>query len=169
MLLLPSLFNSYNVQLLYVFDDYKLMHWPLFICRSGQILSCTLWDTYCLQFLEYLNEAENDVPIIIILTHARIKEVQGIASCQICQFLCLLNNILCVLFVTNVGSYPPSDSNSLKSSKLLINEPVFEIQEFNERFFSHGLGPVFINFLNYMCRLFFPTVLVYSMSIGFLI
>ncbi|KAG4962963.1 hypothetical protein JHK82_039641 [Glycine max] len=32
-----------------------------------------------------------------------------------------------------VGSYPPSVSNSLKASKLLINEPVLEIQEFSER------------------------------------
>ena len=71
MSLLSSLFVSYSVQLLFVFDDYKLMHWPLFICCSGQILSCTLWDIYCLQFLEYLNEAENDVPIIIILTHGQ--------------------------------------------------------------------------------------------------
>ncbi|KAL5162084.1 hypothetical protein HKD37_07G019256 [Glycine soja] len=91
------------------------------------------------RLLEYLNEAENDVPIIIILTHARIKEVQGIASCQIYQFLCLLNNILCVLFVTNARSYPPLVSNSLKASKLLINEPVFEIQEFNERLSDLGI------------------------------
>ena len=70
---------------------------------------------------------------------------------------------------TNVGSYAPSVSNSLRAYKLLINEVVFEIEEFRERFVGHGLGPVFINFLNYMCGLFFPTVLVYSMSIGFLI
>ena len=70
---------------------------------------------------------------------------------------------------TNTGSYAPSISNSLRASKLLINEAVFEIQEFRERFVGHGLGPIFINFLNYMCGLFFLTILVYSMSIGFLI
>ncbi|RZC03385.1 hypothetical protein D0Y65_018169, partial [Glycine soja] len=63
---------------------------------SGQILSCTLWDSYCLQFIDYLNQSENDLPIIIILI------------------------------------------NSLRASKLLINEAVFEIQEFRER---HS-GPV---------------------------
>ena len=51
----------------------------------------------------------------------------------------------------------------------LINEVVLEIQEFRERFVGHDLGPEFINFLNYMCGLFFLTVLVYSMSISFLI
>ena len=70
---------------------------------------------------------------------------------------------------TNTGSYAPSVSNLLRASKLLINEAVFEIQEFRKRFVGHGLGPVFINFLNYMCGLFFLIVLVYSMSIGFLI
>ena len=70
---------------------------------------------------------------------------------------------------TNTGSYAPSVSNSLRASKLLINEVVFEIEEFKERFVGHGLGPVFINFMNYMCGLFFLTVLVYSMSISFLI
>ncbi|XP_006584367.1 uncharacterized protein LOC114420611 [Glycine soja] len=37
---------------------------------SGQILSCTLWDSYCLQFIDYLNQSENDLPIIIILMHS---------------------------------------------------------------------------------------------------
>ncbi|KAG5080441.1 hypothetical protein JHK86_004506 [Glycine max] len=32
-----------------------------------------------------------------------------------------------------VGLYPPSVSNSLKASKLLINQPVAEIQEFKHR------------------------------------
>jgi len=70
---------------------------------------------------------------------------------------------------TNTGSYAPSVSNSLRASKLLINEVVLEIQEFRERFVGHDLGPEFINFLNYMCALFLLIVLVYSMSIAFLI
>ena len=49
----------------------------LFVSHSGQVLSCTLWEDCCLQFLAYLNEVENDRPIIILLTHARIKEGQG--------------------------------------------------------------------------------------------
>ncbi|KAG4965433.1 hypothetical protein JHK84_040042 [Glycine max] len=68
-------------------------------------------------FLAYLNETENDGPMVIILTHARIKEGQGKSD---------------VIFAS-CGSYPPSVSNSLKASKLLINEPVLEIQEFSER------------------------------------
>ncbi|RZB58002.1 hypothetical protein D0Y65_046591, partial [Glycine soja] len=53
---------------------------------SGEILSCTLWENYCAQFLSYLNER----------------------------------------------SYPASVSNSFKASKLLINYPILEIQEFKE-------------------------------------
>ncbi|KAL5124380.1 Replication protein A DNA-binding subunit B [Glycine soja] len=85
----------------------------LFLSCSGEVLSCTLWENYCMQFLAYLNERGNDGPIIIILTHARIKDVQG--------------------------SYPASVSNSFKASKLLINEPVLEIQEFRERLLDLGV------------------------------
>ena len=48
----------------------------LFLCCSGEILSCTLWENYCIQFLSYLNERGNDGPMVIILTHARIKDAQ---------------------------------------------------------------------------------------------
>ncbi|KAG5066005.1 hypothetical protein JHK86_009736 [Glycine max] len=92
---------------------------------SQQLLSCTLWDDYCLQFLKFLDDYEGDGPITVLLTHGRIKEAQG--------------------------SYPPSVSNSFKVSKLIINQPVMEIQEFNEwlaelgiearsGFKSHGEG-----------------------------
>ncbi|KHN15586.1 hypothetical protein glysoja_044997, partial [Glycine soja] len=76
----------------------------LFLCCSGEILSCTLWENYCIQFLSYLNEHGNDGPMVIILTHARIKDAKA------------------------------SVSNSFKVSKLLINDPILEIQEFKERY-----------------------------------
>ncbi|KAL5186637.1 hypothetical protein HKD37_05G012461 [Glycine soja] len=80
---------------------------------SGEILSCTLWENYCIQFLSYLNEHGDDGPMVIILTHARIKDAQG--------------------------SYPASVSNSFKASKLLINDPILEIQEFKERLLDLGV------------------------------
>ncbi|KAL5179512.1 Replication protein A DNA-binding subunit C [Glycine soja] len=80
---------------------------------SGEILSCTLWENYCAQFLSYLNERGDDGPMVIILTHARIKDAQG--------------------------SYPASVSNSFKASKLLINDPILEIQEFKERLLDLGV------------------------------
>ncbi|XP_006586434.1 uncharacterized protein [Glycine max] len=83
---------------------------------SGQVLSCTLWENYCLQFLSYLNEVEDERPIIILLTHARIKEAQG--------------------------SYLPSVSNSFKASKLMINELVLEIQELRERLLDLGMEKI---------------------------
>ncbi|KAL5165280.1 hypothetical protein HKD37_18G050430 [Glycine soja] len=81
---------------------------------SEQLVSCTLWEDYCLQFLEYLNECNSEGPIIILLTHARNKESQG--------------------------SYPTTISNSLKASKLLINQPMSEIEEFKQRFLVLWLG-----------------------------
>ncbi|KAL5128386.1 Replication factor A protein 1 [Glycine soja] len=45
---------------------------------SGEILSCTLWENYCMQFLSYLNERGNDGLMVIILTHARVKDAQGV-------------------------------------------------------------------------------------------
>ncbi|KAG5094211.1 hypothetical protein JHK84_049799 [Glycine max] len=84
-----------------------------FLCCTGEILSCTLWENYCMQFLSYLNERGNDGPMAIILTHARIKDAQG--------------------------SYPASVSNSFKASKLLINNPILEIQEFKERLLDLGV------------------------------
>ncbi|KAG5001535.1 hypothetical protein JHK87_022607 [Glycine soja] len=80
---------------------------------GGEILSCTLWENYCTQFLSYLNERGDDGPMVIILTHARIKDAQG--------------------------SYPASVSNSFKASKLLINDPILEIQEFKERLLDLGV------------------------------
>ncbi|KAG5080412.1 hypothetical protein JHK86_004477 [Glycine max] len=41
---------------------------------SQQLLSCTLWDDYCLQFLKFLDDYEGDGPITVLLTHGRIKE-----------------------------------------------------------------------------------------------
>ncbi|KAH1210634.1 Replication protein A DNA-binding subunit C [Glycine max] len=73
---------------------------------SGEILSCTLWEHYYAQFLSYLNERGDDGPMVVILTHARIKDAHG--------------------------SYLASVTNSFKASKLLINDPILEIQEFKE-------------------------------------
>ncbi|KAH1228576.1 hypothetical protein GmHk_10G028555 [Glycine max] len=75
--------------------------------------------------LKDLDDHEDHGPITVLLTHGRIKDAQG--------------------------SYPPSVSNSFKASKLIINQLVMEIQEFNERraklgiearsvFKSHGQG-----------------------------
>jgi len=57
-----------------------------------------LWEDYCLQFLEYLNECESQGPIIILLTHARIKEAQCIVSCAISPLFYCLDLILCSSF-----------------------------------------------------------------------
>ncbi|KAG4924020.1 hypothetical protein JHK87_049560 [Glycine soja] len=102
----------------YVMHNFKVvkndvMDVMFFLCCTGEILSCTLWENYCMQFLSYLNERGNDGPMAIILTHARIKDAQG--------------------------SYPASVSNSFKASKLLINNPILEIQEFKERLLDLGV------------------------------
>ncbi|KAG5016665.1 hypothetical protein JHK85_022801 [Glycine max] len=66
-----------------------------------------------LQFLSYLNDIEDERLIVILLTHARIKEAQG--------------------------SYPASVSNSFKASKLMINDLMLEIQEFRESLLDLGI------------------------------
>ncbi|KAL5170455.1 Replication protein A DNA-binding subunit B [Glycine soja] len=76
---------------------------------SQQLLSCTLRDDYCLQFVKFLDDYEGDGAITVLLSHCRIKEAQG--------------------------SYLASINNSFKASKLIINQPVMEIQEFNEQYF----------------------------------
>ncbi|KAL5173002.1 hypothetical protein HKD37_16G045636 [Glycine soja] len=68
---------------------------------------CFHFDHNFFGFLSYLNERGDDGPMVIILTNARIKDAQG--------------------------SYPALVSNSFKASKLLINDPILEIQEFKER------------------------------------
>ncbi|RZB42569.1 hypothetical protein D0Y65_053231, partial [Glycine soja] len=73
----------------------------------NELVSCTLWDDYCVQFLEYLDQHENEGPIIVLLTNARIKEGQV--------------------------------SNSLKASKLTINEPLVPIEEFNQKLSELGI------------------------------
>ena len=45
---------------------------------SNKLVSFTLLDDYCVQFLEYLDQHETERPIIVLLTNARIKEGQGI-------------------------------------------------------------------------------------------
>ncbi|KAH1192960.1 hypothetical protein GmHk_19G054093 [Glycine max] len=80
---------------------------------SGKGRRAQLWDDYCLQFLKFLDDYEGDGPITVLLSHCRIKEAQG--------------------------SYPASISNSFKASKLIINQPMMEIQEFNERLAELGI------------------------------
>ncbi|KAL2984830.1 hypothetical protein AAZX31_12G112800 [Glycine max] len=104
--------------------DFKigLLVGKIVVYNFGQVLSCTLWENYCLQFLSYLNDIEDERPIVILLTHARIKEAQG--------------------------SYPASVSNSFKASKLMINDLVLEIQEFREVFWQCGAYVIAIS--NYL-------------------
>uniref|UniRef100_A0A0R0G3W1 Replication factor A C-terminal domain-containing protein n=1 Tax=Glycine max TaxID=3847 RepID=A0A0R0G3W1_SOYBN len=80
---------------------------------SNELVLCTLWDDYCVQFMECLDQHENEGPLIMLLTNARIKEGQG--------------------------SYPCSISNSLKASKLTINEPLTPIEEFNQKLSELGI------------------------------
>ncbi|KAH1257645.1 hypothetical protein GmHk_03G007577 [Glycine max] len=44
--------------------------------EGQQLLSFTLWDDYCLQFVKFLDDYEGDGPIAVLLSHCRIKEAQ---------------------------------------------------------------------------------------------
>ena len=60
-------------------------------------------------------------------------------------------------FLSGTGSYPCSVSNSLKASKLTINEPLVPIEEFNQKylpsivinicFFSFSFGMLLIYYV----------------------
>ncbi|KAG4941031.1 hypothetical protein JHK87_044902 [Glycine soja] len=76
---------------------------------SGQVLSCTLWENYCLQFLSYLNDIEDERPIVILLTHARIKEAQGI-------------EVRSILTPIGQGSSQVSGSSQLSSKDVFLSK-----------------------------------------------
>ena len=60
----------------------------------------------------------------------------------------ILNSwVLLLLLLAFTGSYPASVSNSFKASKLLINDPILEIQEFKERYFVYHLCSVVVKFV----------------------
>ena len=51
-----------------------------------------------------------------------------------------------LLFLSGAGSYPCSVSNSLKASKLTINEPVAPIEEFNQKYLPHVVINIYLFF-----------------------
>ncbi|KAL5179993.1 Replication factor A protein 1 [Glycine soja] len=76
--------SSKNTRVVFRMKDLRILFAMLddgylyLILMNGEVLSCTLWENYCMQFLAYLNERGNDGPIVIILTHARIKDAQDL-------------------------------------------------------------------------------------------
>ncbi|KAG4951814.1 hypothetical protein JHK85_045681 [Glycine max] len=78
---------------------------------SGQVLSCTLWENYCLQFLSYLNDIEDERPIVILLTHARIKEAQDLGI-----------EVRSILTPIGQGSSQVSGSSQLSSKDVFLSK-----------------------------------------------
>lgn len=74
--------------------------------------------------MEYYNDTKNCGAIAIILTHAMIKDSQGLFFLLFVCWYHFLNNVGHVLFVVY------SVSNEWSGSKLLINEDIPEITEF---------------------------------------
>ncbi|RZB57751.1 hypothetical protein D0Y65_046419, partial [Glycine soja] len=88
---------------------------------SGQLLSCTLWENYCLQFLSYLNDIEDERPIVILLTHARIKEAQDLGI-----------EVRSILAPIGQGSSQVSGSSQLSSKDVFLSKTeVKNISEIN--------------------------------------
>ncbi|KAG4938969.1 hypothetical protein JHK84_045169 [Glycine max] len=78
---------------------------------SGQVLSFTLWENYCLQFLSYLNDIEDERPIVILLTHARIKEAQDLGI-----------EVRSILTPIGQGSSQVSGSSQLSSKDVFLSK-----------------------------------------------
>lgn len=63
----------------------------------GESLNVTLWDDYATKFINYWKENSNSGPVVIILTHAKYKEPQGVStqttivSCQLQIFMTTIN------------------------------------------------------------------------------
>ncbi|KAG5092338.1 hypothetical protein JHK82_051116 [Glycine max] len=95
------------------FRKFRFVGFSSVIAGHFKIGLFVVWENYCLQFLSYLNDIEDERPIVILLTHARIKEAQR--------------------------SYPALVSNSFTASKLMINDLVLEIQEFRESLLDLGI------------------------------
>ncbi|KAF1865958.1 hypothetical protein Lal_00041655, partial [Lupinus albus] len=81
---------------------------------SGDVISCTLWETHAMNFFNYFNNQPIVQPLIILLTNARVKEGQG--------------------------NYPPTVSNSWCCSKLLIDEEITNIQKYKKSFSTISLS-----------------------------
>ncbi|KAF1877293.1 hypothetical protein Lal_00012064 [Lupinus albus] len=73
---------------------------------SGDFINCTLWESHATKFEKNYNNHCNVEPMIILLTHARIKEGQG--------------------------KYPHSISNSWCGSKILIGEEIPNIDKYKQ-------------------------------------
>ncbi|KAF1874158.1 hypothetical protein Lal_00041604 [Lupinus albus] len=73
---------------------------------SGDFINCTLWESHATKFEKHYNNHCNVEPMIILLTHARIKEGQG--------------------------KYPHSISNSWCGSKILIGEEIPNIDKYKQ-------------------------------------
>lgn len=48
--------------------------------NSGNLIDCSLWESYGSMFLAYYNDAKNSGGIVIVLTHPMIKDCQGFLS-----------------------------------------------------------------------------------------
>ncbi|KAG4912473.1 hypothetical protein JHK82_053060 [Glycine max] len=102
---------------------------------SNQLLSCTLWDDYYVQFLEYLDHHESEGPIIVLLTNARIKEGQELGI-----------EIRSVFTRRSQWSSQPSGSAQLSSRETFISKSeaktISEINNLCEEFVCVTVGTI---------------------------
>ncbi|CAL0324834.1 unnamed protein product [Lupinus luteus] len=74
---------------------------------SGDVINCTMWESHVVKLFNYYSNRPVGEPMIILLTHARVKEGQG--------------------------KYPPTISNSWSESKILIDEEIVNIEKYKQR------------------------------------
>ncbi|XP_058742163.1 uncharacterized protein LOC131614617 [Vicia villosa] len=98
--MLRILSNRFNI---------KILEKKVICFIKGVIVNCTLWESYRTKNLDFYHDEKNSGAIVIVLTHAMIKESQ-------------VNLILYFLSI--------SFSNGWSGSKLLINEDIPEITEY---------------------------------------
>ncbi|XP_058744322.1 uncharacterized protein LOC131616890 [Vicia villosa] len=72
---------------------------------SDNVLNCTLWEGYAMQFHEFSKNRKDTTPLIIVLQYAKVKEE---------------------------GKYPLCVSNTFNVTKLILNDDFPQIKEFIE-------------------------------------
>ncbi|KAE9601060.1 hypothetical protein Lalb_Chr13g0293751 [Lupinus albus] len=61
---------------------------------DGDFLTCTLWESHAIKFLNCYNNQSTGKPMMMILTHARVKEGQGILHASTITLWFLINYFL---------------------------------------------------------------------------
>jgi hypothetical protein len=115
----------------------------------GNILNCTLWEDFAVQFQDYNNQRTEWGHTIILIHNAKIKEATGFSFFPFnsCTYLFLytlsirysplyISVFKCTIIFFHVLSerYELGVSNAWNATRVYINDDIAPINEFRNRF-----------------------------------